>query len=219
MLARSSLLRAASIFGSIHPSAAAFSSVAPGISTMLSAEETAIRDSAAKFARDILAPNAQRMDRDMKMDPAVLKAMFSNGFMGIEIPSKFGGAEQTFVSSCIVIEEFAKADATLSGAADIQNTLINTAFRKFASEAQQERYLPRCIKHALQLPQSNFFCQACSRHSRRFLLVGTWQVVIAVSVPWICARFSCVFQWQRCFCNENTRAARRGQRAVGDQWQ
>ena len=80
----------------------------------------------------------------MRIDPVVLKAMFSNGFMGIEIPSKYGGAEQTFVSSCIVIEEFAKADATLSGAADIQNTLINTAFRKFASQAQQQRYLPRC---------------------------------------------------------------------------
>ena len=162
MLARSSLHRAAAIFRCVRPSAVSFSSIAPGISTILSPEETAIRDSAAKFARDILAPNAQRMDREMKMDPAVLKAMFSNGFMGIEIPSKFGGAEQTFVSSCIVIEEFAKSDATLSGAADIQNTLINTAFRKFASEAQQERYLPRCLKIVSQLPHPNSFCQACS---------------------------------------------------------
>ena len=126
-----------------HRHTAPFSSLPPGICTALSAEEAAIRDSAAKFAKDVLAPNAQRMDRDMKIDPAVLKAMFTNGFMGIEIPSKFGGAEHTFLSSCIVIEEFAKADATLSGAADIQNTLINTAFRKFASQAQQERYLPR----------------------------------------------------------------------------
>jgi short/branched chain acyl-CoA dehydrogenase len=144
MLSRS-LLRcaAASLSRCRHRHAAPFSSLPPGICTALSAEEAAIRDSAAKFAKDVLAPNAQRMDRDMKIDPAVLKAMFTNGFMGIEIPSKFGGAEQTFLSSCIVIEEFAKADATLSGAADIQNTLINTAFRKFASQAQQERYLPR----------------------------------------------------------------------------
>jgi short/branched chain acyl-CoA dehydrogenase len=144
MLRRRSLRSAAAVFSFLRTRTESFSSAISGICTVLSPEETAIRDSAAKFARDVLAPNAQRMDRDMKIDPAVLKAMFSNGFMGIEIPSRFGGAEQTFVSSCIVIEEFAKKDATLSGAADIQNTLINTAFRKFASEAQQERYLPRC---------------------------------------------------------------------------
>jgi hypothetical protein len=144
MFSRCLLLCATSV-SRFRPSAASFSSLAPpGICTVLSPEEAAIRDSAAKFARDVLAPNAQRMDREMKIDPAVLKAMFVNGFMGIEIPSKYGGAEQTFVSSCIVIEEFAKADATLSGAADIQNTLINTAFRKFASQGQKERYLPRC---------------------------------------------------------------------------
>ena len=76
MLARSSLHRAAASFRYVRPSAVSFSSIAPGISTILSPEETAIRDSAAKFARDILAPNAQRMDREMKIDPSVLKAMF-----------------------------------------------------------------------------------------------------------------------------------------------
>jgi short/branched chain acyl-CoA dehydrogenase len=147
MFSRSSLRCAAAVFPCLRPKrAVSFSSLAPGVCTILSTEETAIRDSAAKFAREVLAPNAQRMDREMKIDPAVLKAMFSNGFMGVEIPSKYGGAEQTFVSSCIVIEEFAKVDATLSGAADIQNTLINTAFRKYASQAQQERYLPRCAR-------------------------------------------------------------------------
>ena len=144
MFLRPSLRCAAATFPFLRPRAVSFSSLTPGVCTVLGAEETAIRDSAAKFARDVLAPNAQRMDREMKIDAAVLKAMFSNGFMGIEIPSKYGGAEQTFVSSCIVIEEFAKVDATLSGAADIQNTLINTAFRNFSSHAQQERYLPRC---------------------------------------------------------------------------
>jgi alkylation response protein AidB-like acyl-CoA dehydrogenase len=161
MLSRCLLRHAAAVFSRSRRNSASMSSMSPGICTVLGPEEAAIRDSAAKFARDVLAPNAQRMDRDMKIDPAVLKAMFSSGFMGIEIPSQFGGADQTFVSSCIVIEEFAKADATLSGAADIQNTLINTAFRKFASPAQQERYLPRCCTPAPLIPRLSLPFQAC----------------------------------------------------------
>jgi hypothetical protein len=176
MFSRSSLRHAAAALSRVRQNTASLSSLSPGICTILSPEEAAIRDSAAKFARDILAPNAQRMDKDMKIDPTVLKAMFSNGFMGIEIPSQFGGADQTFVSSCIVIEEFAKADPTLSGAADIQNTLINTAFRKFASQAQQERYLPRYTALGPLMPLLSFPFQACHGHSRLLLPVGAEQV-------------------------------------------
>lgn len=195
MFAQRSLRSAAAGISFLRPMTASFSSSSAGICTVLTPEETAIRDSAAKFARDVLAPNAQRMDKDMKIDPAVLKAMFSNGFMGIEIPSRFGGAEQTFVSSCIVIEEFAKKDATLSGAADIQNTLINTAFRKFASEVQQEQYLPRWRDGAQQRQRLTFPFQARKRHARVFLFVRAKQVFFFfAALDWHLARMFALFR-------------------------
>jgi short/branched chain acyl-CoA dehydrogenase len=36
------------------------------------------------------------MDATSKLDPEVLKQLFANGLMGIEIPAEYGGAGMTF---------------------------------------------------------------------------------------------------------------------------
>eukprot|EP00475_Leptophrys_vorax_P021823 TRINITY_DN29655_c0_g1_i3.p1 TRINITY_DN29655_c0_g1~~TRINITY_DN29655_c0_g1_i3.p1 ORF type:complete len:414 (-),score=122.22 TRINITY_DN29655_c0_g1_i3:24-1094(-) len=89
------------------------------------------------------------MDRNAKFDLKLLEELFDNGFMGIEIPERFGGAGMTFTQSCIVIEEIAKVDPAVAVLVDIQNTLINTLFRKFANEQQQETWLPRLATNVL----------------------------------------------------------------------
>ena len=63
--------------------------------------------------------------------------------MGIEIDEKYGGAGSSFMASNIVIEEIAKVDMACSVMVDIQNTLINTLFKRYGTEEQKEKYLPR----------------------------------------------------------------------------
>jgi alkylation response protein AidB-like acyl-CoA dehydrogenase len=48
----------------------------------------------------------------------------------------------SFMSSIIVIEELAKIDPAVSVCVDVQNTLVETAFRKWGSESLQAKYLP-----------------------------------------------------------------------------
>lgn len=48
-----------------------------------------------------------------------------------------------FTASIIVIEELAKVDPSISVIVDVQNTLVETAFRKWGSERVQKNYLPR----------------------------------------------------------------------------
>jgi short/branched chain acyl-CoA dehydrogenase len=66
--------------------------------------------------------------------------------MGIEIPSEYGGANSTFFTSLIVVEELAKVDGSLSVICDIQNTLINTLLLKLGSEHLKSTYLPKLAK-------------------------------------------------------------------------
>jgi len=66
--------------------------------------------------------------------------------MGIEIPSDYGGANGTFFTSLIVVEELAKVDGSLSVIYDIQNTLINTLLLKLGSEHLKSTYLPKLAK-------------------------------------------------------------------------
>ena len=62
---------------------------------------------------------------------------------GIEIESEYSGTNSTFFAANLVIEELAKVDPSVSVMCDVQNTLINTIFRKFGSLEQKEEYLPQ----------------------------------------------------------------------------
>lgn len=102
-----------------------------------------LRDAVAKFAKEQVAPKVRAMDDAAKMDPAVIKGMFENGFMGIEIPSQYGGAGSSFLAACLAVEELAKVDASVAVCADVQNTLVNNVFSFYANDDIKSRTFPR----------------------------------------------------------------------------
>lgn len=63
--------------------------------------------------------------------------------MGIETSAEHGGAESSFTSAIIVIEELAKIDPSVSVLCDVHNTLVNTIFRKYGTKEQQDKWLPQ----------------------------------------------------------------------------
>ena len=54
--------------------------------TQLSEDETIFRDTVRKFARKEISPLVRQMDEHAKLDPSLLKMLFEQGLMGIEIP-------------------------------------------------------------------------------------------------------------------------------------
>merc|ERR1712126_562632 len=100
-----------------------------------------MKEAVTKLANEEIKPYVSKMDK-AKMDPTVLQMLFDNGIMGIEIPEHFGGCGSSFMASILVVEEIAKVDPAIAVLVDIQNTLINTLFRKIASPMLQEKYLP-----------------------------------------------------------------------------
>ncbi|KAK4318644.1 hypothetical protein Pmani_010362 [Petrolisthes manimaculis] len=111
--------------------------------TVLSPEEEMMKDAVAKFASEQIAPLVSKMDGEGCIDEKVLKGMFENGFMGVEVGEEYGGCGSTFFISNLVIEELAKVDASISVTCDIQNTLINTLLINLGTQDQKNKYLPK----------------------------------------------------------------------------
>ena len=63
--------------------------------------------------------------------------------MGIEIPEQYGGGAGKFFEAILAVEEISRVDASAGVIVDVQNTLVNNAFLRWANDEQKKRYLPR----------------------------------------------------------------------------
>jgi short/branched chain acyl-CoA dehydrogenase len=67
-------------------------------------EELMLKDTVARFAREVVQPKVQEMDEAELMDSNIIKLMFENGFMGLETESDYGGAECSFTAAILAVE-------------------------------------------------------------------------------------------------------------------
>jgi alkylation response protein AidB-like acyl-CoA dehydrogenase len=109
--------------------------------TTLSEEETIFTNAVRRFAEAKLRPLASEMDRESRLRPELVPALFEMGLMAIEVPEALGGAGGTFFLSVLAIEELARVDPSVAVVCDVQNTLVVNAIRRWGSPEQQERLL------------------------------------------------------------------------------
>ena len=84
--------------------------------------------------------------------PFAVSFLPSLQLMGIETSAEHGGAESSFTSAIIAIEELAKVDPSVSVLCDVHNTLVNTVIRKYGTSEQQERWLPQLAESKARQP-------------------------------------------------------------------
>jgi short/branched chain acyl-CoA dehydrogenase len=108
----------------------------------LSDEEAQMKETVARLAKEKIEPFVREMEEKGDVLPEIRDLCFKNGLMGVEIPSEYNGTNSTFFSSCLVVEELAKVDASLAVMVDIQNTLINTLLIQLGTDYLKSRYLP-----------------------------------------------------------------------------
>lgn len=111
--------------------------------TILAEDEEMFRSSVREFAEGELRPRVEEMDENGKLDPALIKQCFDLGLMGIETPEEFGGAGTSFFNAILAVEELSRVDASVGVFVDVQNTLVNNAFIKWASPELKNKYLPQ----------------------------------------------------------------------------
>src|SRR5260370_14843878 len=127
--------------------------------TKLSGEEELFRDTVRGFGEREVGPRVAAMERAAAIEPALLAQCFELGLMGIETPEALGGAGGSLLMTVLAVEELSAVDAAVAIFVDVQNTLVTTLLRKWASEALQRRYLPRLASdllgaYALSEPES-----------------------------------------------------------------
>jgi alkylation response protein AidB-like acyl-CoA dehydrogenase len=116
---------------------------APQPLTLLTEEEQMFRDTVRQFAEESVARRVSAMDEEATMDPELITELFELGLMGIEIPDKWGGAESSFFTAVLVVEELSRIDPSVGVLVDVQNTLVNNCILRYGSEDLKARYLPR----------------------------------------------------------------------------
>jgi len=117
--------------------------------TKLSEEEELFRDTVRDFAEREVRPRVAAMERASSVDPALLAKCFDLGLMGIDIPESHGGAGGSLLMTVLAVEELSAVDASVAIFVDVQNTLVNTLLRKWASDAVKRRFLPRLASDLL----------------------------------------------------------------------
>src|SRR5919205_913893 len=124
-------------------SKAATESYAVGPLTSYTEDEQMFRASVREFAEGEIRPRVEEMDEHAKMAPEVLKLLFELGLMGVETPEEYGGTGASFFMAIVGVEELSRVDPSVGVLMDVQNTLVNNAFIRYASPEQKRKYLPR----------------------------------------------------------------------------
>src|SRR5213080_634092 len=117
--------------------------------TVLSEDEQLFRDSCRSFAEERIRPLVRKMDEEAKLDDSAIPDLFQPGLMGLQIPEEFGGSSGTFFMSVLAVEEISRVDASFGVFIDVQNTLVNNAIMRWATNDQKRKYLPRLAKDAV----------------------------------------------------------------------
>jgi butyryl-CoA dehydrogenase/short/branched chain acyl-CoA dehydrogenase len=115
----------------------------PASLTTLTEDEVLFRDNIRQFAEDRLRPLVKEMDEKGVFEKELIHQFFQLGLMGIEIPEQYGGGGGKFFEAILAVEELSRVDASAGVVVDVQNTLVNNALLRWATEEQKKRYLPR----------------------------------------------------------------------------
>jgi alkylation response protein AidB-like acyl-CoA dehydrogenase len=105
----------------------------------------------AKFAQEKIAPKVRQMDETKTQDPEIIKGLFENGFMGIEIDEKYGGSGLNFMTTILAVEELSKVDSNISIFVDIQNSLVNSLIMRLGTQSQKDKYLPKLATESVNI--------------------------------------------------------------------
>ena len=113
------------------------------LDTQLTEEERMIRDAAASYSQERLAPRVLDAFRHEKTDPAIFREMGEIGLLGPTIPPEYGGPGLNYVSYGLVAREVERVDSGFRSMMSVQSSLVMLPIYEFGSEETRRKYLPK----------------------------------------------------------------------------
>jgi alkylation response protein AidB-like acyl-CoA dehydrogenase len=145
-----------------------------------------LREVALAFARDRLAPNAQRWDEERHFPVDVLREAAALGMAALYVREESGGAGLTRLDAAVVFEALATGCPTISAFLSIHN-MVAWMIDRFGSDAQRDHWLPQLVgmekiaSYALTEPGAGSDAAALStrgvRDNQGYVLNGAKQFI------------------------------------------
>lgn len=107
----------------------------------LTDEHKMIRDAARDFAQKEISPIAAEFDESGEFPHATINKMGDLGFMGIEVPEQYGGADMDTLSYVLALEEICKVDASHGVIMSVNNSLYCHGILQFGTEEQKKKFI------------------------------------------------------------------------------
>ncbi len=104
-------------------------------------EHEMVRRLARDFAAKEIAPKIKELDRQQRFDPELLPKMAAQGFLGICIPARYGGAGMDYISLGIVSEELEYVDTSARVVMSVHVGLNSLGVFQWGTEEQKQRFL------------------------------------------------------------------------------
>jgi short/branched chain acyl-CoA dehydrogenase len=146
----------------------------------LSGEHRAIRDTCRDFAREVIAPAAEELDRNHRFGYDIVRQMGELGLFGLPFPEEYGGAGADFLSLCLAIEEISRADAGIGITLEAAVCLGSSPIYEFGTIEQKNRLLPDLLAGrklwAFGLTEPEAGSDASATKTRAELHDGRWVV-------------------------------------------
>ena len=105
----------------------------------------ALRDTVSRFANDVIAPIASKIDKSNEFPESLWQQMGELGLHGITVPESHGGAGMGYLAHCVAIEEISRASASVGLSYGAHSNLCINQINRNGTEAQKARYLPDLI--------------------------------------------------------------------------
>lgn len=111
--------------------------------TTLSDEQIAVRDLAGDFADREIRPIVMEYDESQEFPTEIFKKMAELGFLGITVPTEYGGAGLGFVEYALIVEQVGRVDPSIALGVAAHNGLCTGHIFRFGSEELRQKYVPR----------------------------------------------------------------------------
>lgn len=110
-------------------------------------EHEIFRQSVRQFVDTEVRPNAEKWEREQRIDHAIWRRMGELGLLGINHPEKYGGAEADFFFSVVFLEEIGRAAlGGFAAAVGVQQYMATAHLARAGSETLRQNYLAPSIR-------------------------------------------------------------------------
>ncbi|HUH65106.1 MAG TPA: acyl-CoA dehydrogenase family protein [Syntrophales bacterium] len=107
----------------------------------LTEEQELIRKNVREFCEKNIDPIAVEIDENSRHPAELFKKLAEGGWMGIPIPSEYGGAGGDFLTGTIVVEELSRSCASTGFTISTHAGIVCTMVLMFGTEDQKKKYL------------------------------------------------------------------------------